>query len=132
MMNHLGITEFNEFCKCWQRYDTYKHSSTMRSFLFFTSLLLFTLFFGVSATLQENVLASIEKIAHAFSESKVSFCFLLACVMQNYALMLYCKKLLDEGSDESPEFLSTSKTTKSWHDYLISIKKDFISYHFFT
>jgi hypothetical protein len=100
--------------------------------ILFVLLLLLSLSLCVSGTLQANVEASINLIVEAFSKTKLSFCFLLACVMQNYSLMLLCQTLVREGSDESPDLLASSKTMKSWHSFNKSFNHQFFGYNFFA
>ena len=97
----------------------------------FSAILFFLFPPCVSATL-ENVVRSVESIIEASTRAKFGFCSLLAHVALNYSLMLMCKKLFQEGSEEHPELIESAKTVKSWHAFLISLNSRFLSYSFFS
>jgi hypothetical protein len=98
----------------------------------FLFLCLFTLFFLASATMESDISKSIDLIVSASSQAKVGFCTLLACIMYNESIMLACKQLLQDQSDEYPDLLPHSKSIKSWHTFLLSTNDKFISYAFFV
>ena len=85
----------------------------------------------VSATIEASVMTSVDLLVDACLKTKESFCVLLACVIQNYSLMMACRKLHQDGSNDSPELLEKSKTIKSWHVFLSSMNDKFMSYNFF-
>ena len=98
---------------------------------FFMMLMLLMLPLCVSATIQASVMSSVDLLVDAISKTKESFCYLLACVIQNYSLMMACRKLYQEGSDEFPELLEKSKRITWWHSFLSSINNKFMSYKMF-
>jgi hypothetical protein len=99
--------------------------------MFFRLLLLLILFQCVAGTLESNVLKSVDLIIKAAAETKTAFCLLLAGIIYNYSLFLTCRKLAEDGSDEYPNLIDSSKTKTSWYGFLLSINDKFVSYPFF-